>query len=250
MSILLESLTQKSNSGDTATEQEKVPDIHAAHFDDELMGDDWLRRRLKVWQLLSAALSVALITSWVFFYFLQVDEPPVVKASIVDKAQANTDDEIKSTQKINTTNTNIENDAQVNGSDVIVSDTTDDNSINKSIYKPTKRTKPAPSSVSQKPASTNPMTAVENVSKVDAQTKKNMPVITQAELSDELKSQFPNLVIDSYVVAATPADSFVILDGSFYKLNQVIAPDLILRDISKQHIVVEFHSQLVKVPLK
>ena len=71
MSILLESLSQKSTSSG-----ESVPDLSVTHFDDEMMGDDWLLQRLKYWKLFCLFLVLLLVASWVLFFndFGQTDD--------------------------------------------------------------------------------------------------------------------------------------------------------------------------------
>ena len=86
---------------------------------------------------------------------------------------------------------------------------------------------------------------------VDSGTENtNSVTLSIDELSPELRQQLPLININSYVVAETANDSFVILDGAFYKVDQVIAPNLILREITNDEIVVDFKSQRIKIPHK
>lgn len=74
--------------------------------------------------------------------------------------------------------------------------------------------------------------------------------VSWESLSSEEKKRFPKLEVNSYVVSKNPNKSFVIMKSRFYKINQFITADLILRDITQTHIMIEFNDKLVKLPLK
>jgi hypothetical protein len=74
--------------------------------------------------------------------------------------------------------------------------------------------------------------------------------ISWEELSVEEKQRFPRLEIDSYVVSSNPNKSFIILKGRFYKINQFISADLILREITNKYVAIEFDNKLVNIPFK
>ncbi|MET1254580.1 hypothetical protein [Aliikangiella maris] len=271
MSILLESLTQK-NDAQNGLDNDKIPDIHSTHFDDELLGDERLLKRLKIWQLLTYTLGIMLVASWCWIYLSGSITPSPLQQSTVQVPEQTSILPNKAilSQAINPTQQTEPVQNQAASTQQITSvqpELSDESEAGRSVYKPKKHTKPAvkPENRSSRVADNQMQPEVERQSDVTAKSLNNSSlansqtatpapkpgtaVVTKNELPDSLQSEFPNIQINSYVVAENVKDSFVILDGAFYKVNQVIAPNLILRDISKQHIVVEYHSYLVKIPL-
>ena len=253
MSILLESLNKEAPSQDA-----QVPNMHESHFDDDMLGDEWLLRRVKLWQFIAIVAIIGVAISWIGFYH-HLDKVQ----SLSNKLETE-NSELKSqlNKALQTASTlaakaNL-NQAPVNASQNVATASpvntpvaseqatpaADAESVNKQQYVPKKRQpvkRPKPVAVdSGTSKETTPATVANNTSQGGA--------VSKEELSADLYAQFPNIEINSFVVADNPKDSFVILDGSFYKENQVIAPDLILREISKEYILVEFHTQLVKLP--
>jgi hypothetical protein len=222
VSILLESLNQKVDK----TELHQLPDVHSSHFDDEMLGDEVLYKQLKLWKLISLILSLLILLSWGYFYQQKSQPQPqsnqllVAEQPIVDKVSTQNLDE----ENINST---VEKEPVTQA---------------KSIYKPQKR-----EVISVKPTL--------KVGQPEPMATRTKPKATGAaidinELPSALQQNFPQIEIASYVIADNAEDSFVILDGSFYKINQVITTDLTLRKITNEHIVVEFQAYLVKIPLK
>lgn|GEM_PF-3133619 len=257
MSILLESLSRETPQKDNG-----VPDIHANHFDDEMMGDDWLIRRVKKWRIIATVLFFALMASWLFF-FLSVDfsakyafesEPTTPDQSITD--QTTTDQTVDESARAadNKPLSNVATlpidkpstvESQSHKQSQNQSDFSAEPTVVKETYQPKKRESvllTTPTEKTSKSEKAAGKIATDNASKSTG------TALTLEELSDELRSQFPNIEINSYVVADSREESFVILDGGFYKIDQVIAPDLILREITQEAIVVEFRSQRVKIP--
>lgn len=244
LSILLDSLKLKKQE---SQEKEEVPSIHDVHFNEEMLGDEWLSEQLKRWKLLSAGLSVLLIVSWVYFFYQNradtqpnirtadsvspLTEEPVLGEAVSDLAMPPADNRLSLKKKT----------GAVEKKSLSI----------KQKYTPQMRKK----------VTSSPEIAQNNKANLSApnnrvkrsrpkSAKATGPAISKDELSEERRQQFPEVKIDSYVVADTPEDSFIILDGGFYKVNQVIAPNLLLRQIKKEHMVVEFHSQLVTIPYK
>lgn len=268
MSILLESLNKEP------TDQEnQVPDVHASHFDDDMLGDEWLLRRIRMWQVLSFLLIVVLVISWVSFYG-QLDQAQSKSAELIAensalKSQLKNESQVDTTASSNTqlenkasdislgTNTKVQPEAQSEAAAPVIESTpvdthsqasnsvaTDEPKNNKLQYVPKKRQPRDAETAVSKSSISSRKTPSQMVSNDTSQGT----ILSKEELSSELLSQFPNIEINSFVVAENADDSFVILDGSFYKVNQVIAPNLVLREISKQYILVEFHTQLIKLP--
>lgn len=244
MSILLESLNKEPSS-----QTNQVPDIHDSHFDDDMLGDEWLLRRVKIWQIVSLILVALLVISGFVFYNKISQEKLLSEKLMAENSELKSQlDEALQPSVSTTVQEKVEVSppvVQENTSTIEKTLSTENETPSaKQQYIPKKReVVEAPVKTVSKNTSDRPVTA---------ETKSNNTsqgsVLTKEELSEDLREQFPNIQINSFVVADNPQDSFVILDGSFYKVNQVIAPDLILREISKEYILVEFHTQLVKLP--
>lgn len=244
MSILLESLNKEPSS-----QTNQVPDIHDSHFDDDMLGDEWLLRRVKIWQVVSLSLVVLLVISGFVFY------NKISQEKLLSEKLTAENSELKSQlDKALQTSESVAIQENVEISPPVVQENTspikqnlsaeDVTASSKQQYIPKKReVVEAPIKTVSKNISDKPATP-----EIKSNNTSQGSVLTKEELSEDLREQFPNIQINSFVVADNPQDSFVILDGSFYKVNQVIAPDLILREISKEYILVEFHTQLVKLP--
>jgi hypothetical protein len=230
VSILLESLNQQVE-GSTKRE---LPNIHSSHFDDEMLGDEGLYKQLKLWKMTALLLLFLIVVSWTYFLTQTISQPSKVVGSpkMEKKWVKNKKITDLSQQAVETS---IENKAGVDGPKVEAEIDT------KGLYKPQKR------KVEKEPSAT----FLKNRNQVQSSNEiPKGPPIEIAELPEELKSNFPQIEVNSYVIANKEEDSFVILGGLFYKNNQVITPNLTLRKITSEHMVVEFHSYLVKIPLK
>lgn len=236
MSILLESLDEQptKKNGD-------VPNIHESHFNDELLGDEWLLQRIKKWKIISAILFTMLILNWLamagyFIYFFQKE----ISLPVVEQKNATDIQVLPITSNAN---------SLINKNKLSIEQTNLDNTVNnqkliKEEYTPQKR-----NIVNTSEKKENDKVNKNNqVTKPAKNSENKTAVLSVDDLPQDLKSKFPVLKIDSYVVADKKEESFVILDGSFYSINQVISPNLILREIDKDKIIVEFHSQRVKIP--
>jgi hypothetical protein len=255
MSILLESLSGKHKQQTSAEEPLQVPDISVAHYDDELLGDEWLIRRVKFWQRLSFALALVLLISWSYFGFNSFTHQPQLTVTQPVDTDDNNQAALNANQLATQGGLNQQTQPVVpNQSPALVAPTKQTQlkpneriaTSHKQVYTPQKQASSKPQSKSQsKPEDLNV-----NDKAVNAKTKKsgklNTPIFRD-ELPVELQAELPELKVDSFVVADNQKDSFVILDGAFYTVNQVIAPQLILRDIQAQHLIVEFKSYLVKI---
>ena len=261
MSILLESLNKESTP-----EQQKVPDLHASHFDDDMLGDEWLLKRIRAWQIVTAILFVSLVISWSYFLFVDRDARSLNGtsngfASGTGAEHSSNKKEVmieKSSPKQSALTNNDSSPERGTEVTVQVNDNQDISEIpenvasnkNKQVYKPQKRKNTQPDQFSSANNVQPTISSKAQDEKIPANNSTSGAAILFDELSIELQQQFPQLSINSYVVADNPGDSFVILDGAFYKINQIITPDLILRGITNEHIVLEYRSYLVKLPHK
>ncbi|TQV74876.1 hypothetical protein FLL45_07910 [Aliikangiella marina] len=265
MSILLESLSQQQ-----ANRNKQVPDLTDSHFDDDILGDEWLIRKVKIWQVASISLTCLLLISWgVFYWYIDgLDNQQALNIAV----DTNASDKVLPVNdgSVRPTSPNPDNSTGKQASTAVGSNTvarTDNDPSSKKVYKPQKRQQQ-----SQVPLNTPVVDSANTFDShssepaiVSAQTSEsseraNTPASNSVEagsegapltleaLSAEMRQQFPNIEINSFVVSENPENSFVILDGNFYKINQVIAPNLILRDISKEAIVIEFKGQKVSLP--
>lgn len=246
--------------------------MHDSHFDDELLGDEWLIKRTRLWQLASGCLFILLVASWVYFYnqfnddktpqsvdleqSLQADsltqkyiQPETVRQETLTSSSTVSDPQASPKSQAELGNNNYQS-TESNRQQTGVSTYSE-----KKVYKPQKRLPPV--TRNEQPAQRSLLdqknsNVVSSPKPRNSQARSNTSNATLSleELPQDLRSQFPNIEINSFVVAENPQDSFVILDGSFYKINQVIAVDLVLREIGKDAIVVEFKGQKVSLPNK
>ncbi|WP_196139523.1 general secretion pathway protein GspB [Aliikangiella sp. G2MR2-5] len=259
MSILLESL-DKNNRQD----HDELPQLQATHFDDDMLGDDWLVARLNRWKFVAVACIALLILSWSFFTYqwLQHNDQGAYDSSLqlakenevlVAKKSTN-ESALSNIQALPEDKASQSNERQPSEDvkDLVAIDSAEQ-ADKMQVYKPQKRQ----SKVETKTTQVNKnQTQADQISKGTSselpvkQSTASRPKVFREELPPELKASFPEINIGSYVVADDPEKSFVILDGSFYKINQVIAPQMILREIGQKEIVVEFHQYMVKIPHK
>ncbi len=285
MSILLDSLRQKDKE-----QQVPVPDIHAYHFDDEdLKTENDNNNQTKLWRVLAfILLFLFLVSSLYYAYKLNKSSDQLlgnpeknisanpamlkaVKPSVKKSAMGTQQTSAQSTKenirkekapalKVSRTQ------AEGNKTNVLqrhveerkwleqekqrlqaIKDAQRKQSVIRTAeaIKSQQQVENLPSQVK------NQEQAVEFIDAKPAEISKEIgPAIAWQELSSDEKKQFPQLQIGSYVISDNPHKSFVIMQNRFYKINQFITPDLILRDITTGYIVVEFNNKLVNVPLK
>ncbi len=247
MSILLETLNHQSNEQQkTSTD---LPNVHSSHYDDEMLGDERLFRQLKLWRLTCFILLITLIVSWSFFWITST-------GSVIDnQRQDNFTKQLNGkelTGHSESKNESIQSIAKVETAPVISTEIPDKTKeiTQKPTYVPQKR---VVDNTPERSKIIKPTTNTQKAEKPKPVNRKNQNfelAIYKEELPSELLELFPLIVINSYVISDDAEKSFVIMDGAFYKINQVIAPDLTLRQITAEQIVVEFYDQLVKIKLK
>lgn len=257
MSILLDSLSQQNKTNENAegfnTQNPAVPNLDVSHFDDEMLGDEWIIKRANQWKLVALMTIGLLVLSWGYFlYYEKTDDnqnkseassssvsPSVIKPEST-KILGN-QEVVKSTLKQNKIESLQKNNFVKNQNDSVESFSMV-SQIKKQQYKPEKRIVTA----SNKSDSNKENELSTKAIKV---TKITEPAVFLEELSLQEQEDFPEIKIDSYIISDKPQESFVILDNKFYKMNQLISTDLILREITKENILLEYQSKLVKIPL-
>lgn len=279
MSILLETLNhQQREDKELPT---SLPNIYSSHYDDEMLGDEWLYKRVNQWRLVCLCLLLALIASWSYFWLASSGSKTETHSPISVTNTFNDENSLKQTVPVelkkslneNAANNQPLKDTEISSNENIsirnnvdsVNSIKVDSNNNKQAYTPQKRV------VVEKPVQQVQQTAQQltgqklNGQKLISPSTQAVPAqktvnqsnntnydsaILKEDLPAELLQEFPPLEVNSYVVADDPEKSFVILDGAFYKINQLIAIDLILRQITADYIVVEFQNRLVKIKLK
>ncbi|MDH5434587.1 MAG: general secretion pathway protein GspB [Gammaproteobacteria bacterium] len=225
MSILFDYLKQQNAASDDAGNL-----LNESHFDDNGAAIELLQHKLNFWKKTSLLLVILVLLIVVFGYAYLPKQTTL---------------QTKQNQTSNSPNIVVEtsNNPQ-NGQDnafaeaALTEPSVATNENNKEIYKPVKRE-----------ATTAKIPELKK-NDVAIPTKPVNPaaLITLGQLPEDLKKIFPDLQINSYVLSENPKDSFVILDGSLYEENQLIAPNLVLRQIKKEFMVVEFYGHQIKIP--
>ncbi len=238
MSILLDSLQQNKQENEP-----ELPNIHASHFDDEMLSDEWLLKKIKIWKGISFTLALIVIASWSYFLLskkaddlAQAQTQAQIVAENLQAKQPKENNNQQPAQKQQKTQESVLfNEGKTVEPEEVINIK---NNTEQTEYQSKKRENIVAKNKVEKNENT--------VKQVAVRDPKAAILVT--ELPANLQNDFPSIELGSYVVADAPQDSFVILDGSFYKINQVIAPSLILRGITKDHIVVEFKNYWVKLP--
>lgn len=250
MSILLESLNQSKNS-DNSSSNNIVPRVEDSHFDDEILSDEWILKKLFAWKIISGLLFAVLLASWTMFYFypnksvdqLQENAPnsepqtfpatsknqPVVTTDIEEKSELiskskSIEESLAKREKITSKNVNdieqpAENIKQKYQPKKLKS-STDVNQINKKQAKVTTTQATAPQ-------------------------KETGQAVEFESLSEFEKQQLPELEISSYAVSSNADKSFVVLNGAFYGQGETIAPHLVLILIDKEGILIRYKGKLI-----
>lgn len=248
MSILLESLNQsKSPTGNSP--DNGVPSVDDSHFDDEMLSDEWLLKKLLFWKSISGILLLVLFASWTGFYFYspisinkvaypvsKFEENETIPNSqeqlakeVEHKESSKLEEDASSVfvdEQTNIENTEIENEPEKTSSQT------------KEKYQPKKIAKasvvaPAGENVIESQAPQN------NLNQTDQ-------VVEFGSLTEIEKQELPELEISSYAVSNNPEKSFVVLNGAFYGQGETIAPHLILISIDKEGIILRYKGKMIR----
>ena len=227
MSILLESLKQSKN-----IPENDIPGLDDSHFDDELLGDEWLLKRVKFWKMVSGILFVVLIISWLIFY---VNDSSMQVLADISETHSKVDDKVIQIKPSSEKNLTV--------SPVTEITTTND----RPVYKPKKIEKPI--KTLEKIETVSEDTSVSEDIQV---TQKSQQPITSTDgiiefeaLPESTLSEMPDLEIASYAVSNNVKKSFVVLNGAFYGVGETIAPHLVLVAIKQEAIIVKYKGQLI-----
>jgi type II secretory pathway component PulC len=77
----------------------------------------------------------------------------------------------------------------------------------------------------------------------------NEHIVLLEELPEIVRDEFPELSINSYVLADDPQKSFVVINNQIYGQNEILAPHTKLLSIEQDAIIVLFKDYRVKLPL-
>lgn len=251
MSILLDHLSQQQKDSEKNANnniaQHGLPDLAVSHFDDELLGDEWLMRRAKNWRLIAFILALLLIFSWSWFayYFFKADleqkEAEQQKTEQQTANQKNSDQQSllappeseKNSQMVEASSSNVEKAPNSNRQQPAI----------KKAFKPEKR--PA-KSIENSHRSNSPAKQPQFVEKSASQKQ---TLVLLEELSSEEQQDFSQVNINSYVISDDADKSFIIMDDQLFRVNQRVTEKLVLRGITAEHIIFEYQSKLVKMSL-
>ncbi len=263
MSILLESLKQSTDNKD-----KDVPGVGDSHFDDEMLSDEWLLAKLRMWKLISALLLVALIVTTTGWIMSRTESHHFTNNADLQAQQQSETNLVadtatqKSSAESTVTNRSQEQQTlpatQASAIEQVAEDNSEQRKTSpvKQKYIPQKRaqpvvTTPQESSSSSKPASQIPQN--KPATNPQAQARQNVgatgatgDIVDYESLSIQQQNEMPELEISSYAVSSNQSKSFVVLNGAFYGQGETIAPNLVLVRIEKESIVVRYFDQLIR----
>ncbi len=257
MSILLESLNQPQNSEDVLPNSD-VPSVEDSHFDDEMLSDEWILKKLLLWKFISALLLLILLASWVGFYFYpnntaeNLEKAPIFKQqkfpdSSKNKPIMTTDIEHASESLIDlghNAETDVESEkiVSVNASEL------EQNTENiKQKYQPKKlKLSTGLSQVSKKQAEATNSQLTSPPTFLQKEAEQTSETVEFESLTELEKQQLPELEISSYAVSSNVDKSFVVLNGAFYGQGETIAPHLVLVLIDKEGILIRYKGKLIR----
>ena len=247
MSILLESLNQSKQSS-VNSEDRGVPGVGDSHFDDEILSDEWLLKKVWYWKITSAALLLVLLVSWIGFYFYSPISENKVEHSI-SKVEENTDvGDLQKQQDNRVGNKEIsEAEENVGGSITEVKTNIEEAEVGNIAEKAVSKTKEKyqPKKIEKTSIVTS---AEKNITKSRAQQtnlNQNGQVIEFDSLTEIEKQELPELEISSYAVSSNPEKSFVVLNGAFYGQGETISPHLVLISIDKEGILIRYKGRMI-----
>ena len=244
MSILLESLNQFTDH----SPNKGVPSVDDSHFDDEMLSDEWVLKKLFYWKIVSAILLVALLASWTSFYFYSPSfknklNHPISKleeqapVSETQKQQDNTiDNEKVAKPEKEISSEHVVAEKLIETAEVANAPQRTLDQL-KQKYQPKKIEK----SIGNAPVE-------KSIVKNKLQQKdlsQNGQVTEFDSLTEAERQELPELEISSYAVSSNPDKSFVVLNGSFYGQGEAIAPHLVLISIDKEGILVRYKGRLI-----
>jgi FtsZ-interacting cell division protein ZipA len=260
MSILLESLNQTKQSAGISSDK-GVPSLDDSHFDDEMLSDEWLLKKLVFWKMISGILLVALLASWFGTYFYLSNPENKIDMSVSElkensatevlqnQPEKNTDEQnILKPVKIVNDNRHSDKDNNQEAERESTEQLQNNSNQVKQTYKPKKIATPVSAIYTEK--KTNKRTSQENASVKDGSDQtasdQNTRVVEFESLTESEQQQLPGLEISSYAVSSNTDKSFVVLNGAFYGQGETIAPYLELISIDKEGILIRYKGRLIR----
>jgi len=231
MSILLESLKQSKTP-----DEGDVPSVADSHFDDEMLSDEWLLKKIRFWRLVAIALLIFVVTSSTFYIYYvlstkdKIDqlqsEMELISRPELETKKTSTVGEKKEEATQISTQASSEKEQQITASNA------------KQKYKPTKQ-----KIIREKKVSSS--SPVQESISSKSLVPSSKPIEFES-LSEQERSEIPDLEINSYAVSSNANKSFVVLNGSFYGQGEIIAPHLVLVSIDKEGIVIKYKNKLIR----
>lgn len=255
MSILLESLRQSSDKHGN-----DIPGVEDSHFDDEMLSDEWLLAKLRLWKIVCATLVLALaITSmgWILSASQPVSDSSEPNVEIATKQANKSNEGITGKLENQSSSEPLEKQKEFGALEVKSSvERQPDTLPVRQKYVPKKVEQPVVAN-----SSSDTKSSVINQPQTQARLKSNATVsqskstgfetatdsvVDYESLSQQQQSEMPELEISSYAVSSNNKKSFVVLNGAFYGHGETIAPNLVLISIEKESIVVRYFDQLIR----
>ena len=233
MSILLDSL-EKNKQG----VKDDVPSVYDSHFDEEMLNDDSLINSIKIWKMISLILLMVLVFSWLFFVFSFQSAVHNIEHSDSASIIIKTENESPIVKEVEIENATVELDVSQNGSKAEIK------SMDKQVYQPKKREVSRSDDISKKIEIGTNKPAVKSLDQVSRYDEKD--VVYYEDLSTSLLSELPSIEINSYAVSSNTKKSFVVINGSFYGVGEVISPYLKIVEIDKKGILLEYKGRFIR----
>ena len=239
MSILLESLKQSKKQEDN-----DIPSLSDSHFDDEMLSDEWLLDRVKLWKTaafsLLSLLLLVLIAGYVYWPKVKTLPAVILPSLAINETNVSSNaDSIFSTTS-DTGESDLSAPVIMAAGNLISSDPKEQKIAK---YQPKIVERPFESQ-DHKEFSTQKNQANKQAT-ISTGVQSNITVSFES-LNAQEKREFPELAINSYAVSSNPAKSFVVLNDAFYSEGETIAPHLKLVLIDDDGIVVSYKNRLVR----
>jgi len=248
MSILLESLNQSSSN-----DGQGVPNVGDSHFDDEMLSDEWLLKKLKFWKITAGILffiSISLTFSLYWISSKDLTQENVAENNLLilgTDTNAESSKIVPPVKKSTIPNTMHSTSVEKSGEPTSMANSVDSGDTEKQDEATTPvKEKYIPQRVSVQPSAVKSAKTLPKIVTSSSQTQVDGSVIDFESLSIAEQQEIPELEISSYAVSSNVNKSFVVLNGAFYGQGEIIAPNLVLVRIEKKSIVVRYKQQLIR----
>jgi hypothetical protein len=266
MSILLESLRQSSDN-----QNGDIPGVGDSHFDDEMLSDEWLLAKLRMWRIIAALLAVALVITsigWMYNVTLTFLGSSQVNSQLTGDANADSSVLLVKPSTDKKAESHPENKQSFGALEIKSSVDEQSPKSNSAATKQPLKQKYVPKkvalplttkSIADSNRSSNSNSSVveqaNNSVKISQRQANRLSsgssdsrgaVIDYESLTKQQQNEMPELEISSYAVSSNSNKSFVVLNGAFYGQGETIAPNLVLISIEKESIVIRYFEQLIR----